>query len=295
MKTPFYTAMVIAIALVMGCKQVGRPDQGSGLDSISLGDIKPLVHSFDTIGQGLPIFYNMYLSVEMSSLFRASGAVFKPELLNSADNTSDYVTSSKKALNLGVYAVDLSYSKVFEQLETVSIYFNAMQKMAEELGIPADYFENSAARFDRNMNNKDSLIAIANEVYMATDEYLRENERYGAAGLIILGGWIEAMQIATDVATTTRDLNIIERYAEQKVSLGNVISMLNDYSGDVVIRQNLQKLAQLKPLFDSFEVKMDPGIDPASDKGKNIIEGYLVKVDEIGKKIKAMRREITSS
>jgi len=295
MKTPFYAALVIPIALVMGCKHGGMPDQGGGLDSISLGDIKPLVHSFDTIGQGLPIFYNMYLSVEMSTLFRASGAVFKPELLNSADNTSDYVTSSKKALNLGVYAVDLSYSKVFEQLETASIYFNAMQKMAEELGIPADYFENSAARFDRNINHKDSLIAIANEVYMATDKYLRENERYGAAGLIILGGWVEAMQIATDVAATTRDMDIIERYAEQKVSLDNVISMLNDYSGDVVIRQNLQKLLQLKPLFDSFEVKMDAGIDPASDKGKKIIEGYLVKVDEIGKQIKAMRREITSS
>jgi hypothetical protein len=156
--------MIISIILLMGCKKGGRSDLAAGSDSISLGEIKPLVHSYETLGEGLPIFYNMYLSVEMSTLFQASGAVFKPELLNSADNMSDYVTSSKKALNLGVYAVDLSYSKVFEQYETASIYFGAMQKMAEELGIPADYFENTAT-FRPNINNKDSLSLCQRGVY----------------------------------------------------------------------------------------------------------------------------------
>ena len=286
--------MFVSIILLMGCKQGGRYNLSGGSDSISLGDIKPLVHSYDTLGEGLPIFYNMYLSVEMSTLFQASGAVFKPELLNSADNMGDYVTSSKKALNLGVYAVDLSYSKVFEQYETASIYFSAMQKMAEELGIPADYFENTANRFERNINNKDSLITIANEVYMETDRYLRENERYSAAAQIILGGWVEAIQIAVDVAVSTRDINIIERLAEQRTSLTNVIAMLNDYADDVAINQNLQKLKQLQPLFDSFIVKLDNKFDPASASGRKIIQDYLVKVDEIGRQIKAIRKEIVS-
>ena len=178
------------------CKQGGKTGNTEGTDSINLGEIKPLVHNIDTMGEGLPIFYNMYLSVEMSSLFQTSGAVFKPELLNSPDKISDYVTSSKKALNLGVYAVDLSYAKVIEQFETAAKYFNAMQRMAEEMGIPSDYFENTAKRFDRNINNKDSLIKIANEVYMASDKYLRENERYAASAQIILGGWVEAIHIA---------------------------------------------------------------------------------------------------
>lgn len=286
--------MFISFTLFMGCKQGGRSELAGGSDSISLGDIKPLVHSYDTLGEGLPIFYNMYLSVEMSTLFQASGAVFKSELLNSADNMSDYVTSSKKALNLGVYAVDLSYSKVFEQYETASIYFNAMQKMAEELGIPADYFKNTANRFERNINNKDSLITIANEVYMETDRYLRENERYSAAAQIILGGWVEAIQIAVDVATSTRDINIIERLAEQRTSLKSVINMLNDYSQDVAIKQNLQKLKQLQPIFDSFIINVDDKFDPASASGKKMIQDYMVTVEEIGRQIKAIRKEIVS-
>jgi hypothetical protein len=236
----------------------------------------------------------MYLSVEMSSLFQSSGAVFKQELLNSPDKMSNYVTSSKKALNLGVYAVDLSYAKVSEQLETAGKYFNAMQRMAEEMGIPSGYFKNTAERFDRNIDSKDSLIKIANEVYMASDNYLRENERYAASAQIILGGWVEAIHIAANVASSTKDIGVIERLADQRASLANVIAMLNDYANDVDIKQNLFMLKQLQPLFDSFVVDVDANFNPASSEGKKIMQGYLVKVNEISKKINQIRSEIVS-
>lgn len=276
------------------CKQFGKSGSDLTADSISLGDIKPLVHEYDSIGEGLPIFYNMYLSVEMSSLFQSSGATFKEGLLNSPDKISDYVTSSKKALNLGVYAVDLSYSRVSGQLETAGIYFNAMQKMAEELGIPADYFKNTAERFDRNINEKDSLIMIANEVYMASDNYLRENERYAASAQMILGGWVEAIYIASDIASTTRDIEIFERLAEQKASLENVIFMLNDYSGDVAINQLLKKLNTLQPVFNSFVVDVDSQFNPTSAEGKKSLDAFVLKAKEIKAQIAKIRAEIIS-
>jgi len=282
------------ISSLNSCKQSGKSGVTEGIDSISLSDIKPLVHNVDTMGEGLPIFYNMYLSVEISSLFQSSGAVYRPELVNSPEKISNYVTSAKKALNLGVYAVDLSYAKVSEQLETAGKYFNAMQRLAEELGIPSNYFKNTAERFEMNIDNKDSLIKIANEVYMASDNYLRENERYAASAQIILGGWVEAIYIATQIASVTKDIEVIERLAEQRVSLGNVISMLNDYATDVDIKQNLFRLKQLQPLFDSFVVDVDASFNPNSAEGKKILQGYLVKINEIGKQIKQIRTEIIS-
>jgi hypothetical protein len=284
----------ILVSSIISCKQIGKSGLTEGIDSISLGDIKPLVHNVDTLGEGLPIFYNMYLSVEMSSLFQSSGAVYKQELLNSPDKVSNYVTSSKKALNLGVYAVDLSYAKVSEQLETAGKYFNAMQRMAEELGIPSNYFKNTSERFDKYIDNKDSLIKIANEVYMASDNYLRENERYAASAQIILGGWVEAIYIASNVANSTKDIQVIERLAEQRVSLNNVITMLSDYATDIDIKQNLYKLKQLQPLFDSFVVNADPKFNPASAEGKKVLQGYLVKINEISKQIGQIRTEIIS-
>src|SRR3972149_7536267 len=100
MKTRFsgYVFILSLLAAIISCRQAGKPYATEGIDSTSLDDIKPLVHKIDTLGEGLPIFYNMYLSVELSSLFQSSGAVFKQELLNSPDKVSNYITSSKKAL-----------------------------------------------------------------------------------------------------------------------------------------------------------------------------------------------------
>ena len=75
----------------------------------------------------------------------------------------------------------------------------------------------TAKRFDRNIDNKDSLIKIANEVYMAADTYLKENERYNAAAQIILGGWTEAIYIAIDMAKSTRDFDIIEDWPNRNI------------------------------------------------------------------------------
>jgi hypothetical protein len=288
-------ALLISFIVVAGsCKNSGKTAGTEAIDSIDLSYISPLVHNSDSSGVGLPIFYNMYLSVELTSLFESSGAVYRPELLNSPDKSGNYVTSSKKALNLGVYAVDLSYTKVSEQLETAGRYFNAMQRMAEEMGIPSDYFRNTAERFDKNIDSKDSLIKIANEVYMASDNYLRENERYAASAQIILGGWVEAIHIATNVAASTKDMEIIERLADQKTSLSNLINMLSEYNSDVDVNRHLEKLKQLQPVFNSFIVNITSDFSPSSAEGKKITQEYLFRINEISKQIKAIRTDIIS-
>jgi hypothetical protein len=289
----FAAFAILCSLLCVTCKQNPKPDAGlTGLDSLSLTETRPYINRFDTTGEGLPIFYNMYLSVEMSSLFNAAGAIFNQDLLNSTDKITDYTTSSKKAMNLGVYAVDLTYAKVFEQLETAGKYFNGMEKLAEELGIPADFFENSAKRFDRNIDKKDSLIKIANEVYVAADTYLKENERYNAAAQIILGGWTEAIYIALDMAKSTRDFDIIERLADQKYSLSNLMEMLQNYESDPVIAENLVKLKDLQAVFDTFEVKVKGNFDPTSPAGKQTVNTLLLKVKELEKPVLALRASI---
>lgn len=285
-------AMLCSLCFIQ-CKQAGNKAAGlSGIDSVDLRETKPYISKYDTIGEGLPIFYNMYLSVEMSSLFNAAGAIFNEAMLSPSDNISSFTTSSKKSLNLGVYAVDLSYAKVFEQFETAGKYFNSMQKLAEELGIPATYFENTAKRFDKNINNKDSLIKIANEVYMAADTYLKENERYGSAAQIILGGWTEALYIAIDITRSTRDFDVIERLAEQKYSLTNLMEMLQNYESDPVIAEYIVKLKALQPVFDSFEVKVGSNFDPDSPQGKQTVNELLLKVKDVEKHIYAIRSSI---
>ncbi len=284
----------ILIVLLIACKSGDKSGTDQiDLEGISLEEDTRILDSKDTVGQGLPIFYNMYLSVEMSTLFESIGAVFDADLLSSTSKIPEYITSSKKALNLGVYAVDLSYSRIFEQIEYTGRYFNAMQKLSEELGIPSDFFQNTAKKFDRNINDKDSLIIIANEVYTATDNYLKENERYSAAAQIILGGWTEALHIAVDVANESKQIEVFERVAEQKYSLENLIDMLENYKDDEIILDYLSRLKQLRQPFNKLYEIVNADFDPSSSEGKKHIETISAQITRLGKHIDEIRNEIT--
>jgi hypothetical protein len=236
----------------------------------------------------------MYLSVELSTLFESAGAVFSPELMNPVDKSSEYITSSQQAVNLGVYAVDLSYARVFDQVETAGKYFNTMKDLSEDLGIPADYFENTVKRFERNFTDKDSLIFLANEVYATTEEYLRENERYTTAAIIILGGWIEAIHIAINVAVESKDANIIERLIEQKYSLNNLMLMLSEHSNDEIVAGYLTRLKVVKDKFDGINVVFDVDFNEKSDKGKEIINDALRQIRVLQTSVSSFRKELVN-
>lgn len=284
--------VLVAVFMLNACKQGGNDKKGVALDSIDLADRENILSELDTIGSGIPIFYNMYLSVELSSLFEVSGAVFNKELLVPSDKTSEYITSYKKALNLGVYAVDLSYARVFEQYETAGRYFSSMQTLSEQLGIPTNYFEETADRFERNLTDKDSLISIANEVYFTTEDYLKNNERFATASVIILGGWIEAIYIGTHVAIESRSADIIERLIDQKYSLNNLLIMLSDHSDTEVVAEYLAKMEKLRDIYMGIEVEIPVDFDSKSEEAEVQIDSWLINIEKLQTEVAEIRNSI---
>lgn len=293
-KRIFVLLGIVFAIIVLSCRSGKRGDQVIDFDSIDYTSTDKAISPLDTIGEGLPIFYNMYLSVELSSLFESAGAVFTPELMNNPDKTSEYLTSFQQAINLGIYAVDLSYARVFDQVETASQYFIAMQQLSKNLGIPSDYFENTAKRFERNFTNKDSLITLANEVYYTTEEFLQTNERYTTAAIIILGGWVEAITIAINVAIESRDPDIIERLIDQKYSLNNLFLMLSEHKENEVVADYLNELNKLKKAFNKINVVFDVNFDMESESGKELIEKALQQIESLNEVVLAFRTKLVS-
>lgn len=272
-----FLVFIFIILLVASCNR-GQIKQSGPVTTDSVTQISKIDTIVD-ITNGIPIFYNMYLSVEMSSLFKSINASYNEKLLNSPDRLDRYNISTDKALNLGVYAVDLSYAKYFDQINQAGKYLKSMHQLSNELGIPDDKFMVSLKRIESNISNKDSLIRIANELYKQTQAHLKENERESAAAFIIAGGWVEALYIATNlVSKPEKDIEFIERIKEQKHSLSNLIQLLNKYENEVTVKELLSKLYDLKTNFDKFEI-----VQNKIDKKQ---------LDEITFKISVLRKDI---
>ena len=225
------------------------------------------------------IFFNMYLPNEMSRLFERVGASYDPRVMNPSENISRYTTDEKIAINLGIYGVDMNYARIFNQTMVVAKYISSIKIIATKLGIPDDYYEEMLKGFERNFNDKDSLTKIVSEIYIKTDDFLKSEKKDHYAALIVMGGWVEALYIATRIYESDREnIEIMERIAEQKYSLNYLISLLNNYQDNPAITEYILMLKTLKNKFDKIEIYYEQE-NFNIDTKKNVISAKGAKID----------------
>lgn len=289
----FLSIFIIFSVLISSCRPDGTKDKSADFTSEMFG----ILDSLPT--ESKEIFYQMSLPVEMARMFEQVGANYFPEILNSTDQLSRYDTTLKIAMNLGVFGVDLSYVKIFDrQPETVN-YFTAIQSLSDDLGIPRNLYSDVLLNLEKYVSNKDSLARISAKIYRLTDQYLNEKGEKSSAAMIMMGGWVEGMYIATQIYERDQgNIKLLEKIAEQKYSLNSLISLMNNYHGDKEMTEYLLMLKNLRRSFEKFEIyyKMD---DVSVDTIHKVISAnkYYINVKsetilEISSKINSLRGKI---
>jgi hypothetical protein len=199
--------------------------------------------------------------VETSLLLKKAGAGYNEKLLNPTINASKYNTDKQKALNLGVYGADLSYASIFEQDQSVMLYMNVSKKLAIGLDLLAAIDQSIIDRLEANHDNRDSVIRIISETFLNSNSTLQDDKRPETAALILAGGWIEGLYLATNLTAKIENKAIIERIVEQKLSFGELIQLLETYSQNKDIADVLQALAPVKSAFDAIEIKKSDKVE----------------------------------
>ena len=265
--TPFY-----------GCGSSNKEGtaETEGTDTAGMGQSGGMKKS-DNKAQN--IFYSIPSPIELAQLIQKAGASYNKDLLSSIDNVNKYNSNSSKALNLGVYGADLSYTSVFDNNTQESIlYLGCTRKLAESLGVGNAFDEKTVDRIQANTGKKDSLLSIISSSYMSTDEMLKESQRENASALVISGGFMEGIYLATQLAKSSKNsADIINRIAEQKGTLDNVINLLTPSAQDAGVASILADLKTLQTIFADVKVSATTGATVKTDQA--------TKVTTIGGKI----------
>ena len=208
------------------------------------------------------VFDAMPTPIEMAEIIKESKVVYDVKVLNDPKKTSQYVTSIKQALNLGVYFADLSFTSVFDHPQQSVAYLKAAQKMSMELKINNVFNKNIISRMENNKNNKDYLLSIISQAYLNTDNYLFENKMNSVAAAIMAGGWIEALYIGTQLKGDKGEGTLVrQKISEQKSSLDNLVKLLSDCKDSDLALIKTQ-LAKTQELYNQIKV------DVAADSSK---------------------------
>jgi len=218
------------------------------------------------------VFYSLPSPIETALLLKRAGAKFNDEYLNPIDNITKYTSTKKMALNLGVYSADLSFVSMFDQSQYSVKYLSAVKKMADELGVLNAVDQSIFDRMDKNMDNPDSLMEIISETFMNSDAFLKENDRVETAAIVLVGGWVEGLYIAVQIAKSTENnKEIIQRIIDQRTALTTLLNLLDEYKDSQDVKDVMSKLKELDALFNKIKVT-NSDVKVVNENGKSVIK-----------------------
>jgi hypothetical protein len=258
MKRPLPFLIILLLVSTLSCRN-GKKDKESFMpvfstynkDSTNKNNIPPKDE----------IFYGILTPVEICTIFNRLGIPHNNEILNPITNKDLYLSSSKASINTGVYGVDFGYLKLFGLGQQMIDYMVTIRDMSNKLGVPDKYLTEPLKKINNDISESDTILLLMNEAYIKIEAHLREGGRESTAGLMVMGGWVEAMYIATQLVYNSEkpDPEVIQKIAEQKYTLTTLLSFLKNYYDDPVVVYYSKKLKYLKNYFDSFDIYFKKG------------------------------------
>jgi hypothetical protein len=243
------------------------------------------------------IFYSIPSPVEMVSLIQDVGSRYDYSLLNKVENRTKYSSAKSKAVNLGIYGADLSYTSVFNQNQESILYMSCAKQLADELGVSSAFSNETIARVEENLENRDSLLHIITETFYELDAYLKENDRSNISAQVITGGWLEGLYLASKMVQMYGKGNeLSDRIVDQRLALKDLISLNKAYNKDGSLDDVLMDLESLEAIYAEADAggsvetqvaadgKVTLGGSPAAKMSDAVMDKLIVKTIEIRQK-----------
>lgn len=308
MKRPFLWSVKMILATGLGavlmyscaCDSKSTKSKGEPVDSAQVD--QKLMEGFN---KSKLVFYSLPSPLETAMLIKKTGVSYNSDILNPVENVSKYTTNRQMALNLGVYSADLSYTSLFDQTQSSIKYMSNAKKLADGLGIMEAIDENAVKRLEENMNNKEVVMDIISESFMNSNTFLNENDRPAMAVMVLVGGWVEGLYLATTLTNGSIDNNqrLIEKIIYQKLSLYTVLNLLETYKDENTdINALYVKLNELKVIFDQIKIVNTSNVEAETNTEQRVTtiradsETFMSKevFDSLCQKVKEIRTEFIS-
>jgi hypothetical protein len=251
--------MIAALGFfAVGCSNTGQTDENAVDSTLSVTD------------QAEKLVYPMPTPLEITDMLNKAGASYIIGISNRPENVDKYFTESAKALNLGVYGADLSYSATYEMSQETMNFFMCTKKLRDGLDIQTPGNETVSNRIEANIENKDSIYIILTSSFTTTFEYLNENGKGAVAVMVLAGGFIEGLYISTELAgMIDKNTDIVQGIADQKVTLEKLIPLMETYKENQNVSDVLKSLSNIKLAYDELKV-VDNKVAMTTDSFKKI-------------------------
>lgn len=161
-------------------------------------------------------------------LFKELNAPYTPSLLLDKPQVDQVTDEYSRSLYLGLLAADLGYVSFYNDNNRIVKYLVGVEKLASDLGLDKNFNKEFMQRYEANITKTDSLVQLSSDAFKYADSYLKNNDRFESSLLILIGGWVETIYLASHLTSAVEKPDLVARIGEQKQTLETILSVLID-------------------------------------------------------------------
>jgi hypothetical protein len=223
------------------------------------------------------LLYTFPTPFEVTAMLEQAKAGFIFDITNPPANVGKYTTEMSKALNLGIYSADLSYSATYNRTDETNKFLECTNKLADDLGIAGVYDQSLVDKVKLYSNNKDSLVAVIHAIFSQTNSFLASNNRTRLAVLIAAGGFAEGIYLAATLGEVAKDnTKIMAVIASQKDNHMKLLTILEAYQSDEEMNQVVENIAKLKPIWGIYDI----------ESGKKMAQEKVTEISDLAESVR---------
>ena len=240
------------------------------------------------------IYFNVPSTMKTAYILKKAGATYDASFPLNPNKANDDFTTEQQALLLGIYGSDLNYTIVSNKNQETIYYLNSINSLGEKLGLGNILNQEMKNRIEKNVNSKDSMQVIITDLFWKIEQSLNEDGRSRIGALIVTGGWIEGLYVATQIAIKMpENIKIKSIICQQKFSSKDVLELVknscsSEYISDVLLRPLKQintSLSKIKTRQEFYSSELN------IDENDMIIDNNVI--NEITTIIEQIRDDIT--
>jgi hypothetical protein len=267
-RKPLFIIITGTVLVLSSCKPSGT-NTGANQEAVEISKAE--------IQQGVEkVLFPLPEPMKVYNMLQDIDAGYVGNILNPVQSLDTYKAGNAKAVNLGIYAADLSYATVYDKKNDVDAYSQVLKSMIDDLGVKVDYQMLTSQESRKKVENPDSLAKLTTQVFFDVYDFLNKESDPSYAALMANGYYIEGLYIATHLLKETyNSFEMLKIVCQQEAPLAEIIKLNEKFADNLYIQKIQVSLKSLKAFYESTKGSINQQ-----------------QLDEIAKQIEAVRKSL---
>ncbi len=269
-----FAVILVSVALT-GCNKAGKQSKGSVSDGKEPAVGLEMIDTVKVKNQIVEIIRKFPKAVEIVELLNEAGASYIYDLAVPPEYIEKMMTSTQKALVIGMLAFDIKYASVYNRGDVFLKTRNNLNRLEAELGLQGDlkFVEKYQKRIENNKSNTDSINILTTRMWNDFHQYMQEGAHADVYALTSIGANIEALYVLSQLTLLAKENDkLLSVMNNQNQRVKSIASLLEIMSGDENVKSYYVSIQPVIKFFVENETIKNADLNkiaPLIEKARN--------------------------